>query len=109
MVPQAEAISLYGGLAVFAGFVLPQRKPERGRSCYSFASTQKLLYNARLTETGAITGDSLRESIAIGLELDMIDFKFNCMSCTLILCNVFTSSDSRRQHSLRTDPRYAGR
>jgi len=53
----SEAISLYGGLAVFGGFVL--------------YDTQKILLNARLAERGAITRDPLRESI--GLELDMIN------------------------------------
>ncbi|KAJ8495609.1 hypothetical protein ONZ51_g1575 [Trametes cubensis] len=52
-----EAISLYGGLAVFSGFVL--------------YDTQKILHNARLAEQGRIPRDTLKESI--GLELDMIN------------------------------------
>ncbi|TFY75436.1 hypothetical protein EWM64_g8576 [Hericium alpestre] len=53
----SEAISLYGGLAVFGGFVL--------------YDTQKILRNARLAEHGQLTRDPMRE--AIGLELDMIN------------------------------------
>ncbi|KAI0053439.1 hypothetical protein FA95DRAFT_1674452 [Auriscalpium vulgare] len=53
----AEAISLYGGLAVFSGFVL--------------YDTQKILAHARLAERGAIPRDPMKE--AIGLELDMIN------------------------------------
>jgi len=53
----SEAVSLYGGLAVFSGCVL--------------YDTQKILYNARMAETGAITRDPIRESIA--LELDAIN------------------------------------
>ncbi|KAI0639522.1 Bax inhibitor family protein [Trametes polyzona] len=53
----SEAISLYGGLAVFSGFVL--------------YDTQKILHNARLAEQGRIPRDPLKESIA--LELDMIN------------------------------------
>ncbi|KAH9858073.1 Bax inhibitor family protein [Lenzites betulinus] len=52
-----EAISLYGGLAVFSGFVL--------------YDTQKILHNAQLAEQGKIARDPLKESI--GLELDMIN------------------------------------
>ncbi|KAI0801145.1 Bax inhibitor family protein [Fomes fomentarius] len=53
----SEAISLYGGLAVFSGFVL--------------FDTQKILHNARLAEQGRLPRDPLKESI--GLELDMIN------------------------------------
>lgn len=53
----SEAISLYGGLAVFSGFVL--------------YDTQKILAHARMAERGAMTRDPLRESIS--LELDMIN------------------------------------
>ncbi|KAI0669778.1 Bax inhibitor family protein [Trametes maxima] len=53
----SEAISLYGGLAVFSGFVL--------------YDTQKILHNARAAEQGKIPRDPLKESIA--LELDMIN------------------------------------
>lgn len=53
----SEAISLYGGLAVFSGFVL--------------FDTQKILQHARLAEEGRMPRDPLKESI--GLELDMIN------------------------------------
>lgn len=52
-----EAISLYGGLAVFSGFVL--------------WDTQKILHHAKLAQAGAVRPDPLRESI--GLELDVIN------------------------------------
>ncbi|KAF8899133.1 inhibitor of apoptosis-promoting Bax1-domain-containing protein [Infundibulicybe gibba] len=52
-----EAISLYGGLAVFGGFVL--------------YDTQKILQHARLAEQGLMKADPLKE--AISLELDMIN------------------------------------
>ncbi|OCH96412.1 Bax inhibitor family protein [Obba rivulosa] len=53
----SEAISLYGGLAVFSGFVL--------------YDTQKILQNARLAQMGTVPRDPVRESIS--LELDMIN------------------------------------
>jgi len=53
----AEAISVYGGLAVFGGLVL--------------YDTQKILNHARLVEQGLMKGDSLNESIS--LQLDMIN------------------------------------
>ncbi|TFK56754.1 Bax inhibitor family protein [Heliocybe sulcata] len=53
----SEAISLYGGLAVFSGFVL--------------FDTQKILNHARMAQAGALPRDPLRESIS--LELDMIN------------------------------------
>ncbi|EIW86930.1 hypothetical protein CONPUDRAFT_46117 [Coniophora puteana RWD-64-598 SS2] len=53
----SEAISLYGGLAVFGGFVL--------------YDTQKILHHARMAETGVIPRDPMKESIS--LELDMIN------------------------------------
>lgn len=53
----AESLSLYGGLAVFGGFVL--------------YDTQKILHHARLAQTGLIKRDPLKESIS--LELDMIN------------------------------------
>jgi len=53
----AESISLYGGLAVFGGFVL--------------FDTQKILQHARMAEAGVIKRDALKESIS--LELDMIN------------------------------------
>ncbi|KJA28628.1 hypothetical protein HYPSUDRAFT_62270 [Hypholoma sublateritium FD-334 SS-4] len=52
-----EAISLYGGLALFGGFVL--------------YDTQKILKHARLAEAGHMKADPINESI--GLELDMIN------------------------------------
>ncbi|KAG9314166.1 inhibitor of apoptosis-promoting Bax1-domain-containing protein [Chiua virens] len=53
----AESISLYGGLAVFGGFVL--------------YDTQKILQHARMAEMGVISRDPMKEAIA--LELDMIN------------------------------------
>lgn len=53
----AESISLYGGLAVFGGFIL--------------FDTQKILQHARMAERGALPRDPMRE--AISLELDMIN------------------------------------
>jgi FtsH-binding integral membrane protein len=52
-----ESISLYGGLAVFGGFVL--------------YDTQKILRHARLAEQGLMSADPINESIT--LELDMIN------------------------------------
>lgn len=53
----SEAISLYGGLTVFGGFVL--------------YDTQKILQHARMAEHGLIKRDPINE--AISLELDMIN------------------------------------
>lgn len=53
----AEAISLYGGLAVFAGFTL--------------YDTQKILYHARMARQGMMKRDTVNESIS--LELDFIN------------------------------------
>ncbi|PFH52341.1 hypothetical protein AMATHDRAFT_74387 [Amanita thiersii Skay4041] len=53
----AESVSLYGGLAVFSGFVL--------------YDTQKILKHARMAEHGLIKRDPINESIS--LELDMIN------------------------------------
>lgn len=52
-----EALSLYGGLAVFGGFVL--------------WDTQKILQHAKMVEAGVKQPDPLAESI--GLELDFIN------------------------------------
>ncbi|THV01437.1 hypothetical protein K435DRAFT_718081 [Dendrothele bispora CBS 962.96] len=52
-----EAISLYGGLALFGGFVL--------------YDTQKILHHARLAQQGLMKRDPMNE--AISLELDMIN------------------------------------
>jgi len=53
----SESISLYGGLAVFGGFVL--------------YDTQKILQHGRMAEQGLMKADPLNESIS--LELDMIN------------------------------------
>jgi len=53
----AEAISLYGGLAVFGAFVL--------------YDTQKILLHARLAEQGLMKPDPINE--AISLQLDMVN------------------------------------
>ncbi|KAF9444598.1 hypothetical protein P691DRAFT_807134 [Macrolepiota fuliginosa MF-IS2] len=53
----SESISLYGGLAVFGGFIL--------------YDTQKILQHARMAEMGQLKPDALNESI--GLELDMLN------------------------------------
>lgn len=76
----SESISLYGGLAVFGGFVLYEFVPsflfsrEVELTLCPFLSTQKILHNARLAETGAIRRDPIRESI--GLELDIINILY---------------------------------
>ncbi|KAI0347694.1 bax inhibitor [Trametopsis cervina] len=69
-----EAISLYGGLAVFSGFVL--------------YDTQKILKNARLAESGIIPRDPLKESIS--LELDMINIFIR-------LVQILAMNNSRRK------------
>ncbi|KAF4612008.1 hypothetical protein D9613_004142 [Agrocybe pediades] len=53
----SESISLYGGLAVFGGFVL--------------YDTQKILKHARMAEQGVMKADPINESVS--LELDMIN------------------------------------
>ncbi|CAA7264777.1 unnamed protein product [Cyclocybe aegerita] len=53
----SESISLYGGLAVFGGFVL--------------YDTQKILNHARMAERGLMKADPINESLS--LELDMIN------------------------------------
>jgi len=74
-----ESISLYGGLAVFGGFVLYEYVYIRRHSCadsqmaFSF-STQKILKHARMAEQGLMTVDPINESIS--LELDMINILF---------------------------------
>jgi growth hormone-inducible transmembrane protein len=71
----AEALSLYGGLAVFSGFVLYEYVPfafpvDCGCSQY-YLSTQKILQHARLAEQGILPRDPMKE--AIGLELDFLN------------------------------------
>ncbi|KAI5780034.1 inhibitor of apoptosis-promoting Bax1-domain-containing protein [Geopyxis carbonaria] len=53
----AEALWLYGGLAVFGGFTL--------------YDVQKIMHNARLAQAGVIKKDTVKESIS--LELDFIN------------------------------------
>jgi len=60
----AESISLYGGLAVFGGFVL--------------YDTQKILQHGRMAAQGVIPRDPIRESIA--LELDFINIFIRLVS-----------------------------
>ncbi|CAK5264729.1 unnamed protein product [Mycena citricolor] len=52
-----EGLYLYGGLAVFGGFVL--------------YDTQKILAHARMAEQGRMKADPINE--AVGLQLDMIN------------------------------------
>ena len=52
-----EAVSLYGGLAVFGGFTL--------------YDVQKILYHSRMAEAGVIKKDPVNESIS--LELDFLN------------------------------------
>lgn len=52
-----EAVSLYGGLAVFSGFVL--------------YDTQKMLHHAQLAQQGYMKRDPVKESVAF--ELDFIN------------------------------------
>ncbi|KAJ6541813.1 growth hormone-inducible transmembrane protein [Mycena capillaripes] len=52
----AESISLYGGLAVFGGFVL--------------YDTQRILQHARMAEQGLMKLDPINE--AIGLQIDIV-------------------------------------
>lgn len=68
----AEAVSLYGGLAVFSGFVLFE--------CVLLSvlfsrltprSTQKILHHARMAQAGLVPYDTMRESV--GLQLDFIN------------------------------------
>ncbi|WFD34971.1 hypothetical protein MCUN1_001817 [Malassezia cuniculi] len=69
-----EAISLYGGLAVFGGFVL--------------WDTQKVLHHARLVEAGLKRPDPMAESI--GLELDFINIFTR-------IVQILAMNDSRRR------------
>lgn len=56
----AEAVWLYGGLAVFGGLTL--------------YDVQRVLHNARLAERGVVKKDTVNESIS--LELDFINVSF---------------------------------
>ena len=69
-----EALSLYGGLAVFGGFVL--------------WDTQKVLQHARLVQAGLMRADPMAESI--GLELDFINIFTR-------LVQILAMNDSRRR------------
>ena len=73
----SEAVSLYGDLAVFGGFVLYELSSFGIRLLfvsYQIAfdiSTQKILQNARLAEQGILKADPMKESIS--LQLDMVN------------------------------------
>ncbi|BFZ58784.1 hypothetical protein PYCC9005_005849 [Savitreella phatthalungensis] len=69
-----EAISLYGGLAVFSGFVL--------------YDTQKILHRARLAQQGYMKRDTCRESIS--LELD-------CINIFVRLVSILSGQQQRRR------------
>jgi hypothetical protein len=73
-----ESISLYGGLAVFGGFVLYEYVISYSVAgtvdLFLIRSTQKILHHARLAERGVIPRDPMKE--AIGLELDMINILY---------------------------------
>lgn len=69
-----EAISLYGGLAVFSGFVL--------------YDTTKILHRARLAQAGLAQRDTCRESIS--LELD-------CINIFVRLVSILGNQQNRRR------------
>ena len=69
----AESISLYGGLAVFSGFVLYEWVI--CSSWFQFLSadlfhysTQKILQHGRLAAAGAIPRDPMKESVSLQLD-----------------------------------------
>ncbi|ORY87953.1 inhibitor of apoptosis-promoting Bax1-domain-containing protein [Protomyces lactucae-debilis] len=70
-----EAVSLYGGLAVFSGFVL--------------YDTQKILARARMAQAGRMKRDTCRESVS--LELD-------CINIFVRLVSILGGQGNNRRH-----------
>lgn len=69
----SEAISLYGGLVVFGGFILFEQVESTLGILHHliFHSTQKILEHARLAKQGLYEPDPMKESIS--LELDLLN------------------------------------